>query len=277
MSLVTASVAEQTVQLIRDAIMTGTLRPGERYSVDQVAEVLRLGVSRTPVREALVRLSESGMVRVEPNRGYRIIKTDVRRVEELFRLRLVLEVPAAYDAARRANKAVTKKLQAELDAMDQIASRAAKGRQALATTSAADGESEDTSLQELDLKFVKRDTTFHELVLSTAGNRELVDIVRNLRHGIAAQGAWRLSKSRTGGLSEVSSEHALVLKAVENHDPVAAARAMYKHLTKTGNLMMDQLEKEDCGTYDRRWSQWFNDALMCLDSEARMPHHRLGG
>src|SRR3954452_17936991 len=230
MSVLAPSVAEQVATLIREAIIKGELEAGERYSVEQIAKLLNLRrpsstgapsvqLSRTPVREALVRLSEAGMVRVVPNRGYEVLKTDVHDVEELFQLRLMLEVPAAYRAAQRADETVIEQLRLELGAMERIASQA--------------GDKLDP-----DVEFLEPDIRFHELVLEAAGNRRLVLVVRQLRYNISTLGAVKLSASREGGLSDLLDEHKPVLASLEDRDPEAAAQAMYDHVMNTGNALM---------------------------------------
>ena len=245
--LTTASVADQTVDVLEHAIVTGQLEPGERYTAEGIASLLDLQVSRTPVREALLRLSEAGYVVVEPKRGFRVIKRNAHDIEELFQLRLMLEVPATYVAAHPSAMMNLTKLRAEFDVMANIAQFAEK-RPRNNTT-----EAPDPSSQELDLKFVQADTRFHERILKAAGNKRLVHDVRKLRSGITALGAWRLSQARIGGLIQVQREHKALLTAISRHDQAAAATAMYKHLVKTGSELMLQLEREGQGTYNREW------------------------
>ena len=78
------------------AIGDGRLEPGALHSVAQLAE--QLGVSRTPVREALLMLEREGRVRFERNKGVRVLETTAADVAEVFELRLLLEVPAAAKA-----------------------------------------------------------------------------------------------------------------------------------------------------------------------------------
>ena len=87
------TLATHTRQAVLAAIADGRLEPGGRYSVAQLAE--QLGVSRTPVREALLVLEREGRVRFERNRGVRVLETTAADVAEVFELRLLLEVPAA--------------------------------------------------------------------------------------------------------------------------------------------------------------------------------------
>ena len=87
-----STLTTRALEALRAAIVDGRLVAGERYSVAQLAE--RFGVSRTPVREALLVLERQGVVRFERNRGVRVLETTAHDLEEVFALRLLLEVPA---------------------------------------------------------------------------------------------------------------------------------------------------------------------------------------
>ncbi|MFE6767221.1 GntR family transcriptional regulator [Streptomyces sp. NPDC057689] len=91
------SHVERTEELIRAGIHSGAYLPGTRLRERELAEAL--GVSRVPVREALVRLATEGLVVLEPRRGARVRRLTLRDVDELFDLRLSLEVFAARRAA----------------------------------------------------------------------------------------------------------------------------------------------------------------------------------
>ncbi|MGW0201118.1 GntR family transcriptional regulator [Nonomuraea sp. NPDC003201] len=92
------SLAEQVISEVRRAVHTGAMVPGRLYSVYQVAE--QLNVSRSPVREAMLRLAEAGLVQVERNRGFRVVLPHPREIVEIFGVRLALELPAARRADR---------------------------------------------------------------------------------------------------------------------------------------------------------------------------------
>ena len=95
------------------AIADGRLEPGGLHSVAQLAE--QLGVSRTPVREALLMLEREGRVRFERNRGVRVLEPTAQDVAEVFELRLLLEVPAA---AKACGSVDTGELRGALEAAD---------------------------------------------------------------------------------------------------------------------------------------------------------------
>jgi DNA-binding GntR family transcriptional regulator len=251
-TVVTASVSEQIMSVIRDAIVKGKLAPGELYSVEQVASMLGLSVSRTPVREALVRLVDAGLVSFERNRGVRILQPNVHDLEELFQLRLMVEVPAAFRAAQGIDDFLAYRLEGEIDAM----ARAVKASQDIEKVSAADesdNKDRNEQLTRIVQDFIEHDTLFHELIISAAGNQKLVRTVRIWRDMITALGGWRLTQARS--LEALLTEHQDILETIRNKDCHATARTMYCHIKETGNVLMKELQKElpDSDDFDPRW------------------------
>src|SRR4051794_31588910 len=112
-----ATISEQIMHAIREEIFTGQLAAGKRYSIDDVAERIKLDASRTPIREALLRLEDAGLVRIVRNRGVEIVKASLQNMQDWFQLRLMLEVPATRRAARHVDNMVLYELQKKLDAM----------------------------------------------------------------------------------------------------------------------------------------------------------------
>lgn len=253
--LITTSVSEQLTDIIREAIVTEKLLPGQRYSVQEILKRLDLGVSRTPVREALVRLADAGLVSFERNLGVRILKTDVHDLEELFQLRLMVEVPAAYRGAQNVDERLIDRLEDEIEAMR----RAVKRRQEFINAEAADG-TDGSSREELNIivrDFLEHDTKFHELIIGAAGNIRLVRTVRTWRENISTLGGWRLTKSPS--LEDLLEEHKEILKTLKGPqpDPQATAQTMYEHIRRTGDLLMKELQMElpDRGTFHSGWSE----------------------
>ncbi len=226
-----ATLTEQVVATIREAILNGKLEPGTLYSVYRMAD--EIGISRTPVREALLRLADAGMVRFERNRGFRVLRTSVRELQEVFQLRLLLEVPAAYRAAHLADEELRVKVRKELAAMQ----------------SAAIGHDENL--------FMAHDRALHELVLAASQNNKLVNSVRDLRFITMTLGASTVDRSRT--LSDIADEHRPLVDAIENRDPNAAATAMHHHIVHTGQLLLEQLIKDgrDSSGLDPKWASSF--------------------
>ncbi|MFI9571046.1 GntR family transcriptional regulator [Microbispora rosea] len=213
----TSSLTEQVIEAVREAIHSGELRPGELYSVYRLAE--QLNVSRTPVREAMLRLAEGGLVRFERSRGFRVLRRDPREIAEVFHLRLLLEVPATSRAARHAGPGLARALREELEAM-----RAA----------AADHD---------EPRFMRHDRAFHDAILAAGANRRLAEVVAGLRDATVTLGASTVDRSRS--LADVAAEHEPILAAVLGGDPDAAAAAMRAHVAHTGELLVAQAAGEN--------------------------------
>lgn len=128
-----ASVSARTYAILKDQILTCQLPPGASLNEGRLAE--QLGVSKTPIREALAMLSHEGFVEVLPRQGYRVTDLTLADIQEIFNLRLLLE-PAA--AALAAERATADQLQAlrllaeengEVDSDDGFAAFIAQGRE----------------------------------------------------------------------------------------------------------------------------------------------------
>ncbi|MFV2008599.1 MULTISPECIES: GntR family transcriptional regulator [unclassified Micromonospora] len=199
--------------MLRESIISGELKAGSLHSVYKLADAY--GVSRTPVREAVLRLADTGMVRVERNRGIRIRGVTVDDIREVFELRLIMEVPAASYAAVYGGEELQAALREQLAAMHE----AARGND--------------------EARFMKHDRALHDAISSVLGNRRLSAGVAALRDATQARGASTVHRSRD--LAEIEREHAPILDALAAGDPAAAAARMGGHIVRTGTLLMRQV------------------------------------
>ncbi|MEW9548306.1 GntR family transcriptional regulator [Nonomuraea sp. NPDC050783] len=206
------SLAEQVISEVRRAVHTGAMVPGRLYSVYQVAE--QLNVSRSPVREAMLRLADAGLVQVERNRGFRIVLPHPREIVEIFGVRLALEPPAARRAAATGPAGLGEALRATMAEM------------------AAAVRAGDESL------FFHLDQALHDRILAAAGNGRARAIVGGLRDTMRILGTSTDDASRT--LRQVHEEHEPIVAAVAAGDAGGAARAMRAHLTGTGLILARQ-------------------------------------
>jgi DNA-binding GntR family transcriptional regulator len=206
------SRARELVDVLRTAIIRGELVPGSIHSVASLASAL--GVSRTPVREALIELASRGMVRFERNRGVRILQNSVHDIEEIFDIRLLLEVPAVRRAVERVDRRELRALEAECNGM----ARAAE---------AGDEEA-----------LWRHDRAFHHRLLTLSGNRRLADYVDSLRDMVLLRGVTTAGRSRS--LEDIVQEHRRILEAVAAGDTEGAAAAMEAHLRRTAELLIAQ-------------------------------------
>jgi DNA-binding GntR family transcriptional regulator len=209
--------SDQVFAALRDAIVGGELATGSRHSIYELAD--RFGVSRTPVREAVLRLADTGMVTVEKNRGVRIRGLSVVEIAEIFELRLLLEVPAARFAAAQADAAL-------LDALvERLEARIAGMQAAIAA--------DDVSA------FLEHDRGLHDDILAGYANERMRRTVSALRDATQAMGASTMNRTR--GLQEVEVEHLPVVAAIRARNAEAAASAMREHLERTARLLMRQM------------------------------------
>jgi DNA-binding GntR family transcriptional regulator len=208
----TATVNSRVLDALRAAVVSGELAPGTLHSVQTLAT--QLGVSRTPVREALIKLAQQGMVRFERNRGVRVLQTSLHDLEEVFALRLLLEVPATRRACQLLDAAGRRELRRLLRGMERAAQ--------------ADDE----------FRLWDYDRRFHKALIAASGNTRLVAFVDGLRDSVLRQGVSTARASRS--LADIVAEHEVVLVRVEAGDADGAAEAMRRHLRHTAELLIAQ-------------------------------------
>jgi DNA-binding GntR family transcriptional regulator len=223
------NVADQVYQKLRDAIASGVLEGGSRHSVYELAQ--SFGVSRTPVREAVLRLVDLDMISIERNRGIVIRGTDVAEIQSVFELRLLVEPTAAAIMARRRNNEMVESLRSSIAAMKLAAEK--------------DDEQE----------FMAVDREFHETIFGSLGNERLTKIVNSLRGATQARGASTVHRSRD--LVAIASEHDPILTAIENRDEKSARQSMVAHLVVTGTLLMTQVAAHTGEEVRENWFEGF--------------------
>lgn len=203
---------ELVITAVRTAIDQGRMKPGVKYSVYQLAEVL--GISRTPVREALLRLEEVGLIKFEARQGFRILLPQPREIAEIFAVRLALELPAARKAAANATPALVNALHEQHTLMRQAA---AAGDETL---------------------FAQHDLRLHDLILQAGNNSRSRAIVKSLREATRLLGASTADTTRT--LADIDAEHLPVIVAITAGDVEGAEVAMRAHLVNTGRHLVSQ-------------------------------------
>jgi DNA-binding GntR family transcriptional regulator len=204
-SLHRRNLRQEAVEVLRAAILGGELAPGSIHSAVSLAELM--GVSPTPVREAMLELSRSGLVEVLPNRGFRVTVIDDRDLDEVAELRMMLEVPSMRLVIERASDA-------ELGTLDEPL---------LALEAAADRNDVPA--------FLVADRDFHLRMLALARNERLVEIIAGLRDQTRIVGLQSLAAA--GALEASASEHRPILEAIRKRDKKAAERQMTTHLKHT--------------------------------------------
>jgi DNA-binding GntR family transcriptional regulator len=223
----TASVNAQVLAALRAAVVSGELVPGTLYSVQTLAT--QLGVSRTPVREALIKLAQQGMVRFEKNRGVRVLPTSLHDLEEVFALRLLLEPAATRRAVGRLDPAHLREIRRTFAQMEK----------------AANADDEFTMFE--------HDRRFHRMLLEASGNARLAGYVDGLRDMVLRRGVSTARESRS--LPDIVAEHRTILDLVEAADAEAAAKAMREHIQHTAELLIAQEAGGEPVEVDLGWTR----------------------
>ena len=191
-------------QAIRRAIFDGHLKPGHKIAQDALAE--QLGVSRMPVREALVQLAAEGLVTLEPRRGAWVALLTLETIDEAYSLRGWLEPKAVELSVPHLSD----------DDLTHLA-------QQVATLTLAESYN-DTE------RFVATNREFHQTLRSRCPWKKLESIVDMLWNGFPPLTPQFVAEQ----MAEDRSEHAALLKAAEQRDSKEAARVMAQHIQRSG-------------------------------------------
>jgi DNA-binding GntR family transcriptional regulator len=200
-----ARAVEEAAEALRVAILDGTLRPGSRLGEVELAE--QLGVSRTPVREALRRLVAEGLVEVLPNRGARVVEWSAADLDEIYDLRALLESHGATRAATRISAG-------ELPVLDKLC--------ADMESCAGPGRNRD-----LD-RLAGLNAEFHRRILDASGSARLAALVGTV---VRVPLVLRTFHDYTAeALERSSGHHREIVAALRAGDPQWAGSVMRSHV-----------------------------------------------
>lgn len=205
--------SDRAYEEVKQLIISLRLPPGAVIEETRLRQ--DVGVGRTPLREALYRLADLGLVVVAPHRGFFVTEISATDLQHLTELRLLLEGAAARLAAERAGPSVVAELRAILD------------------DTAAAIDAHDLS------KLIAIDLAFHSLIARASLNRYLEDALH--RHYLMMLRFWYLSFERAGHLPDVMREHLHIVSAIEQRDGVNAETAMRFHVVEFRNKVRNLL------------------------------------
>lgn len=200
---------------LRAAIVTGALKPGERLMELQLAE--DMGVSRTPVREAIRKLELEGLVSMIARRGAYVSDLSIRDIAETFEVRAALESLAAGLAAERI-------VPEELEQLERVLVEI--------------GTCEQQGTIE---RMVELDEEFHALLFSATRNSRLSQIISNLREQIAR--FRRSSLSTPGRIKAVFNEHKSIVEAISDRNSSLAQALAREHIENAEHSLMDWVKE----------------------------------
>lgn len=205
-------LSEQVKETLLNRILAGEYQPGDRLVESQIAR--ELGLSQSPVREAIRDLVSMRFLETEPYKGARVRRIDPNELAEIYPVRASLEELAGTLAARRLNGQIGE-LEFVYGAMVEAAER--------------------KHVQDL----VAHDADFHRLIVEAAGNRILMDTWGSLmieQRTLVTAVAVMIADH---GLMRVAQMHRPILDALKDRDPVRAAQEMRVHVETFGHLIRE--------------------------------------
>jgi len=208
-------LSQKVYRALKIEIIKGSLKPGTKLSEGKIAE--QMGVSRTPVREALRKLAAEGFVKISPNQGVVVSNASVEDVQEVLQIRGVLEGLAARLATKRINEEEIKELEKYQKRMEHYTNK------------------------DNVLAFSEMDAEFHELILNICGNNRLIQIRENLSDQAHR---YRIrSLSVPGRLKYSFKEHQEIVEALKRKNTKQADRLSQKHIENVLKNILDHTEK----------------------------------
>lgn len=205
------SLVEQTLELLRDSIITGALPPGTRLLETDLAK--ELGISRGTLREALRMLENEGLVESFPGRGSYVAHLSERDIREVYSLRSLLEKEAVRLAIDNMTQDDVRQLQRTLDRMIEAADRG-----------------DAAEVNQYDLRF-------HQTIWALAEHQRLQEVLE----GILSQVRMYLTVNTQlyEDLAAGIADHVQIMEAIQKRDKELAARNMGKHLDDAAALVTE--------------------------------------
>ncbi|HMO29886.1 GntR family transcriptional regulator [Enterovirga sp.] len=209
------SRADEAYDAIKNLILTNAWTPG--YNAFEPEVALKLGMSRTPVREALVRLEREGLIRLVPRRGVYVLPVSADDIRDIYFVLAGLEASAAEQLSRSEN--VRDLVAGMRDAIDRM----------------------DRALADADLtEWARGDEAFHRLLVDNSGNKRLTEIVAMVND--QAHRARMITLRLRPFPNSSNEEHKKILSAIENKDWQTSARLVREHRLKGLAMVLGALE-----------------------------------
>ncbi|WP_300277198.1 GntR family transcriptional regulator [Peptacetobacter sp.] len=200
---------------LRKAIVEGNLKPGQRLMEVQLAE--QLGVSRTPVREAIRKLELEGFVIMLPRKGAYVADMSVKDIIDVLEVRGALEGLAANLAAERMDENEIEELKKASEALNKAM------------------ETED-----LD-EILKRDVEFHQRIFEASGNKKLTQMINSLWEQVYRFRAGYMSDQNA--MQGIIEEHEHLIDAIVSGEGEKASKCAKEHIERAEQYMIDKADR----------------------------------
>ncbi len=226
--------AHRAYQHLRNKLISGDFSPGARIRYGPLGK--ELGISATPVREAIGKLASEGFVELVPQLGAVVRQLSSKEAIDLFEMRSSLEPFATAKIAQCRSDVLITELEEEINRLEQAAE----------TIESASRKSERTKAIK---KFDAADLAFHMLIIEGTGNQQMVKTV-GASHILTRIFSSTRHTHDPPVLKQTCDEHQLILDGIINQESEHAATAMFVHIDNSLKLTLLQHEKSDT---DRWW------------------------
>ncbi|PCJ56810.1 MAG: hypothetical protein COA79_17810 [Planctomycetota bacterium] len=204
------TLKESAYDEIKKIIIAGKINPDKYYSANQFATML--GISRTPVREAVMQLASEGFLVLHNGIGFKIKVSSSKEIKDFFETRKILEIYLIQNFAEKMEKKDLDYLEIELDIMKKYS-----------ITDDAEG-------------FIESDKNFHAYFMKKSSNDYLINIMEGLQELITIMGIKTIQQLKRK--ESVIEEHQNIVDALKKNDVNAAIKAMSDHLDQTEELLL---------------------------------------
>jgi DNA-binding GntR family transcriptional regulator len=202
----TGTIVEKAYGGLKALVMNFQFKPGERLNETEIAR--RFAISRTPLREALNRLSREGFINTIPNRGFFCRGVDAKEIYDLYTLRSMIETGCVRISAERASR----------EQIDE-----------LARFVEASNAERDYGIEDL----IELDEAFHERLMRLAGNDEVLAVLRNINERVRFVRCFDIERNRP----QLEDEHRAIVRALHSRDAMTCASLLQTHI----ELRMDKI------------------------------------
>ncbi len=214
---IVTSLAEQAYNVLHREILTCVLAPGQVVSERELAR--RYELSKTPIREALAQTCYDGLMQRLPGRGYMVAPITIKDIQDLFDLRLILELTAAERAAQNPPPALI----AQLKEMSEV--------------------SYNLDDPESHILFLKTNRIFHLTLAEAAANRRLVGTLENLLNQM--ERLFHLGLRLRDSSQEMVQEHHAVVEALENGDIEGVREVIERQIITSRDRILEAILQGD--------------------------------
>ncbi len=211
-----ASLSTRVFEQLEESILSGRIKPGESLIELKLSE--QLGVSRTPVREAIRMLEQKGLVQIIPNKGAVVLGISEKDLEDIYTIRMYIEGLASRLAAANITDEQIRELSELVDLQEFY------------------------SLKQSTSHIKDLDSRFHEKIYEYSNNRTLQHTLSDLHHMVVRY--RQLSFAAEGRAEKAIEEHRQILQALARHDQDAAEKLTVQHISNAKDNLLQVVKAQ---------------------------------